>query len=152
MREAVKLIYLSLAIILFSRCTDDDDLRVFTLNQKLEIAQEDIIRVDIEQGDRYVEVQVLEITDSRCPSDLRCFRAGEAEVRVALNGQQEKPTLVDLCIGDCPQNNQGYQEVDTVEVTLDNTAYALILSNVLPFPTTTNQSLTKQACLRMTTR
>ena len=145
--------YLSILILVALCCQcNDDDPEAFSLDQKLVIAQEDIIRLDIGQGDRYVEVQVLEITDSRCPSDLRCFRAGEAEVRVAVNGFQEELTLVDLCIGDCPQYNQGFREADTVEVTLDHTAYAVILSEVIPFPTTTNQSITKQACLRIITR
>ena len=134
---------------LFYQC--DDDPEVFTLNQKLVMAQEDIIRLDIDNDTGYVEIQVLDIDDSRCPSNASCIRFGEAEVKVAVNGLQEKATLVDLCIGDCPQYTQGFRDTDTVEVTLDNIPYAVILLDVIPFPTTTNQSETKKACLKVIT-
>jgi hypothetical protein len=148
--KKLKCLYILLLAALFYQCNDDDP-EAFTLNQKLAIAQEDIIRLNIENDTGYIEIQVLNISDSRCPSDVTCVRFGEAEVKVAVNGLQEKATLVDLCIGDCPQYTAGFRDTDTVEVTLDHVLYEVILLDVIPFPTTTNQSDTKKACIKVIT-
>lgn len=133
---------------LFQQCGEDSPDKM-TLDQQFEIKQEEIITLDLESDTGYIEVQVISITESRCPSDVTCVRYGEAEVKVSVTGQQEIATLVDLCIGDCPQINNGFQHSDTVEVTLDNRDYAVILLDVIPYPTTSNQSDPKEALVKI---
>ena len=117
----------------------------FTLDQQLEIKQEEVITLDLADESEYIEVQVISIMESRCPSDVTCVRYGEAKVKVSVTGLQEIATLVDLCIGEC----QGLQDSDTAEVTIDNKHYAVILTDVIPYPATTNQSVPKEALLRI---
>jgi|GEM_PF-1882154 len=134
---------------LYQQCNEDYPER-FTLDQELEIEQEEVITLDLanDHDTGYIEVQVISITDSRCPINANCVRFGEAEVKVSVTGLQEIATIIDLCIGDCLQHGE-FLEADTVEVNIDNKDYAVILTDVIPYPATTNQSVPKEALLRI---
>jgi hypothetical protein len=138
-----------LLVVLFHQCGEDDPDK-FTLDQQFEINQEEVITLDLanDHDTGYIEIQVISITDSRCPINANCVRFGEAEVKISVTGLQEIATLVDLCIGDCLHRGK-FLETDTVEVNIDNKDYAVILTDVVPYPTTSNQSSPKEAVLRI---
>ncbi len=74
---------------------------------------------------------------------------GEVEVKVGVSGVEEILKTLDLCIGDCPQRNKGVIIADTVAVEIDGKDYAVILKDVVPFPSTTNQDKSKEAILEI---
>jgi len=102
-----------------------------------------------ENTEQFVNVTGLEINDSRCPSDAVCVRFGEAKVKVGVSGMQEILKTLDFCIGDCFGKNKGFIERDTVDFTLDNKNYSLILKEVNPYPNTQNTNQPKEALLRL---
>jgi len=130
------------------QCSDDAP-EVFTLDQLIEVHEGQLVTLTWGEAEKYIDLNVIDIDDSRCPDDVVCVRFGEAEVMVSVNGAEEIVNIVDLCIGDCPQRNQGSISADTAFVELDNEDYVVILSDVVPFPTTTNQSTPKKAVLKV---
>jgi len=142
----IKLILLLLLGLSLQQCSDETPV-LFTLNQEFEAQEAQLITLELEQD--HITLQVLEIAESRCPSDVVCVRFGEAMVKVEVSGVQEIPKTIDLCIGDCPQRGGGVIIEDTVAVEIDDKDYAIILRDVVPYPTTTNQAKPKEAILEM---
>ena len=144
------LVCIGIALVgILSQSCDNDSPELYTLEQKFTISEDEAIKLQLPSDTGYLDVQIINVSESRCPSDVTCIRAGEVEVRAAVTGLQETATLVDLCIGDCLKRKGGFLETDTVEVQLDNKVYAVILLDVLPFPTTSNQTAKKEVCLKI---
>jgi hypothetical protein len=142
------LLAMIIAGIVFQQCSDETP-ELFTLNQEFEAREAELVTLELEQDQGHINLQVLEITESRCPSDVVCVRFGEAEVKVGVSGVEEILKTLDLCIGDCLQRNKGVILADTVAVEIDGKDYAVILKDVIPFPSTTNQDKTKEAILEV---
>jgi hypothetical protein len=141
-----RLLIFSLMTFLVQQCHDSANL--FTLDSEFEIREDQLITVQLEgEGDQYINVQVLDITESRCPSNASCVRFGEAIVKLAATGVEETVHNLELCIGDCPQLNEGFKEADTVSVQLDGSNYQVILLEVKPYPSTQNQDETRRALI-----
>lgn len=74
------------------------------------------------------------VSDSRCPINAQCFRAGEVLVDLQLNSTQK----VQMCLGDCqfvqPARKKGFVTQDSLEVVVDSQKYLLILQQVNPYP------------------
>ena len=148
MSNKLGLLGLLLIAVVFYQCGDDAD--IFTLDREFEIQEDQRITINLEGEDSaYIEVQVLDIVDSRCPSNASCVRFGEAVVNIAANGVKENIYNFELCIGDCPQKNQGFKESDTVAAQLDGNNYKIILLDVNPYPFTQNQNESKSALLKV---
>ena len=136
------------ASMMFQLCSDDQP-ELFTLDQQFEAHESELITLKLEQDQGHINLQVLEIAESRCPSDVVCVRFGEAMVTVGVSGIEEIIKTLDLCIGDCPQRNNGVIISDTVVVEIDGKNYAVILKDVVPYPSTTNQNVPKEAILEV---
>lgn len=134
--------------LLFQKCTEDS-LALFTLNQEFQAREAELVTLELEQDQGQINLQVINIMESRCPSDVVCVRFGEAMVKVGVSGAEEILKTIDLCVGDCPQRGGGVIIQDTVAVEIDNKDYAVILKDVVPYPTTTNQDQTQKAILEI---
>ena len=144
------LIYTGIILVVaFLISCNDDDPEVFQFDQEFVIGQEETVFLSENNDSIRIEVQVIDITDSRCPANANCVRFGEAEVKLSVTGKEDIANIIDLCLGDCPTYNRGFLESDTVEVTIDDRNYAVILLNVTPYPFTTNETVSKQAHLKM---
>lgn len=134
--------------LLVQQCDDSPDIN--RLNQEFEIQEDQLITIELEDEDKaYINVQMLSIQESRCPANASCVRYGEAIVSLAANGVEETVHTFDLCIGDCPQQNEGFKETDTVSVQLDGSNYRIILLEVNPYPTTLNMQDPRRALLKV---
>jgi len=142
------LLTMIIAGIVFQQCSDETPA-LFTLNQELQAREAELITLELEQDQGHINLQVLEIAESRCPSDVVCVRFGEAMVTVGVSGIEEIIKTLDLCIGDCPQRNKGVIIADTAAVEIDGKNYAVILKDVVPYPMTTNQNVPKEAILEV---
>lgn len=123
--------------------------QVYTLNRSFEVQEGGAVTLTWGEKEQWIKLMVLDIEESRCPSDVVCIRFGEAQVKIGINGTQEMLQTLDMCIGDCPQFNRGFLEADTATVEVDGVAYAVILFDVLPYPTTINSSIPKKAVLKV---
>ncbi len=142
----IKLILLILLGLSFQKCSDESP-ELFILNQEFQAQETEQITLELEQDQGHINLQVFEIAESRCPSDVVCIRFGEAMVKVGVSGVEEILKTIDLCVGDCPQRGGGVIIEDTVAVEIDDKNYAVILKDVIPYPTTTNQDQIKEAIL-----
>ncbi len=148
MRKLILLVF-ALSAVVLQQCSDDAE--PYTLDRQFRVKQEEAVTINLPDGILFLDVFAISISDSRCPSNASCVRFGEAEVKLSVTGLEEVAKVVDLCIGDCPQHNQGFIESDTAQVTIDNIDYSVILIDVEPYPTTTNQSIPKEALIKIIT-
>lgn len=86
-----------------------------------------------------IAMEIIAITDNRCPVDVQCFSAGDAKVKVNMSGIEPGITELNFCIGQCGNR---YQKADTVSLQHQNQAYQLILTEVNPYPGTGNKKKT----------
>ena len=94
-----------------------------------------------------------DIEDSRCPEDVQCVRAGEAIVTLQTHAVPtiDETQIVKMCLGDClglsPKG--GFREADTANISLDGNKYRLILTEVSPYPNTTQPAQKKDYSIKL---
>lgn len=81
--------------------------------------------IDYLSTDNTIKFSITEINDSRCPSDLKCFWAGKADVKIEL----ESPVKATFVLSTL--DNGIYNSTDTVG------NYSFQLIDVLPYPVST---------------
>jgi hypothetical protein len=95
-----------------------------------------------------VTVRADSIQDSRCPKDVTCIWAGQANVKLLLSKDSDS-TTVRLALG--PDMKEGYSKrLDSTNVSLSNTTYKVILREVNPFPTSSNADQPRTAIVQVT--
>ncbi|MDX5347242.1 MAG: hypothetical protein LPJ89_03475 [Hymenobacteraceae bacterium] len=87
-----------------------------------------------------LSVKVLEINDSRCPSNAICVHMGSANVKVEINQHQ---TVV-LCLGACGSSG------NSAVVNVNAATYALELTDVNPYPEAGQPLPVQKAVFRIT--
>ena len=98
----------------------------------------------IENNNRALYVSVVEIEDSRCPSDLVCVRAGEASVKVIIEDTRNSQFNTLLCIGDCSPSIK-----DIRSFVFYNIEYTIQLIEVNPYPTSINEDENMRIVLKL---
>lgn len=122
------------------QCSKKDSDQVAALDQTIKLQNKQSTTVKAVGTD--VQLTVTKISDSRCPSDVTCVWAGQANVNVELRDQAGTLQATDLCLGAC-QN-------DSATVVLDAVPYWLTLTAVDPYPVSSAPSPTQTAALRLT--
>ncbi|MDJ1478954.1 hypothetical protein QNI16_00575 [Cytophagaceae bacterium YF14B1] len=132
------------AIVLFSQCMRDGlTPKSVSLNQAtiLQAKQSAILRTNIAASNG-LNIRVDSIQDSRCPKEVACIWAGNAQVFFTTSkGQAVKSGT--LCIGACGQ----LKTADTTQIELSGMHYDIILQRVDPYPTQTENQPAKTARL-----
>ncbi|MEJ2005428.1 MAG: hypothetical protein P8X57_10780 [Cyclobacteriaceae bacterium] len=79
-----------------------------------------------------IRLNLLSLSDSRCPSDVTCIRAGEysADIEMILNPDT---TYINLCRGDCNQFDK-----DSALAIINNKEYWVRMDDLTPYPSTDN--------------
>ena len=72
-------------------------------------------------------VKLNKITDSRCPPNLQCIWAGNVTTEVKLTAEDGSEAFAKLCLGEC---DKAFKTSDTSVISLNNTSYIVILSEV----------------------
>ncbi|MFC6996784.1 hypothetical protein [Rufibacter roseus] len=87
-----------------------------------------------------LRVRLQKIDDSRCPMNAMCIRYGSAVADFQIEDSQGNSAAKRLYLGDAlpAPDNRGSRTADTVEVALGNRHYFLILSDVQPYPNTSD--------------
>ena len=135
-----------LAVGLFLTHCDNDNTQIYTLDNWFEVEEGHAVTITWGEEGKWINLMVIDIEDSRCPSDAACVRAGNADVMLGVNGVQEILKTLDMCVGEC---DPPINEVDTAQVELDGEDYAVLLKDVTPYPTTTNQDQAKKAVMKV---
>lgn len=116
--------------------------KTINFNQDFELGLNDSIIVE-SVGNR-LSVQLVEISDSRCPEGVQCVWAGNATVRIDLKGQDGSTGSAALCIGQCTVNSGS---PDAASVTLGSEVYVIRLKEVRPYPKNGDKEKSKTAVL-----
>ena len=139
--------YYSIGLILIfsllSCSRDEHDTKILT-GQEFAIREGE--RMDLMDTTQFIaELEVQEITDSRCPVNAQCIRAGEALVTLGIRGNKGGITERELCIGDCTVIFSRTVTSDTVAISVDDISITLILLAVDPYPSLANNDTDKTA-------
>ncbi|WP_207433923.1 hypothetical protein [Sabulibacter ruber] len=78
--------------------------------------------------------------DSRCPMNAMCIRQGSVITQVQVKDAQGNNATKILYLGDAltAPENRGVRSADTVNVALGSKTYRLILTEVQPYPNTSD--------------
>ncbi|MFB9861810.1 hypothetical protein [Rufibacter immobilis] len=85
-------------------------------------------------------LQLLKVEDSRCPMNAMCIRQGSAVTHVQVKDQKGNEATKILYLGDAltVPEDRGIRSADTVQVLLGGKPYQLILTEVQPYPNTSD--------------
>lgn len=131
--------YLSLVLLAFL-LSCEEDMRFISADRNeeftLSVGQTAIIHLTSPDGatESDISISLSAIDESRCPSSVQCFRAGEVFVTVDITGTQEILQRFEMCLGDCLDRNMGFIQMDTVDFVQDNFELQLVLQEVFPYP------------------
>jgi hypothetical protein len=96
---------------------------------------------------------VVNINDSRCPTNADCLLPGQATVRAQLRAGADSSRTVNLCLGGCYGPEYRFRFRDSAAVTLKGRDYWLYLLAVDPYPITfESNNAPKTATMRLTAR
>ncbi|WP_018620560.1 hypothetical protein [Spirosoma luteum] len=123
----------------------------FAACKSSDLAPTNRISVGLNQSARLssgVAVRVDSIQDSRCPTGGICIWAGQARVKLSLSKGSDS-TTVGLILEPGVMAGSPKRQ-DSTNVTLSSETYKVILKDVIPYSTTTNQNLPKSAVVEVT--
>lgn len=81
-------------------------------------------KVFLPKARRELSVSLININDNRCPENVQCITAGSATAEIKLTGKDGSEAITKLVLG------QSENASDTISVTLDDSNYSVILSEV----------------------
>ena len=115
-------------LICFVACEQSQDL-INTYQTEQEFTMEEGKIVTVKNGEDYIQLQLENIEDSRCPANANCVRAGEAVVNVKITDSKNRESSFTMYFGE-----KSNFKPDTTEFSVQQKNYAIILNNVLPYP------------------
>ncbi|MCE7039954.1 hypothetical protein [Dyadobacter sp. CY312] len=78
----------------------------------------------------------FDVSDSRCPENVKCVWAGNAKVDLALEGVGTEGKItkhINLCLGAC-STSRGFHTIDSLDQDFAGQKYRFILESVNPYP------------------
>ena len=130
----------------FISCKKTDNVGV---DQRFEVQEQRTVVVALPASKS--QIRVTRITESRCPTGVQCFWAGQATVDAALSVGPDSTRVTALYLGQGLGPGATWHNRDSVAVTLAGQPYWLYLLAVNPYPSG-NSSGKKTATFRLTTR
>ena len=120
-------------------CSEDTALQNTPIEGSFEstaIASTDQQVIYISEGSPF-SIEVTSIKDSRCPSDVVCIWAGQAQVTFFITGIDQPIDLYLVMGSQC--------ETCSYEFVFEGRLYELILEDVSPYPTRKNINSSRKA-------
>ena len=81
-------------------------------------------KVFLPKAKKELVVSLVNINDNRCPENVQCITAGNATAEIKLTSKEGSEAITKLVL------DQSANATDTISVTLDETNYSVILSEV----------------------
>jgi hypothetical protein len=88
---------------------------------------------------------VLAINDGRCPENANCVTAGKANVKVNFKSDQND-YIANFCLGDCEKA----QHASIQHILINSVIYTAELTELTPYPNTTQNPIRQQINLKLT--
>ena len=140
------ILLLASAVLLLMQCQTSKiaALTPGLLNQEMQISLNQKITLRDDNKKHLGEITFMHLDESRCPINAMCVRQGAAVTSFALQTNLAENQNIRLFIGDFMANdsrNRRNLTADTVVVQLnDKNRYQLILTAVVPYPGTSNET------------
>ncbi|MES2873057.1 MAG: hypothetical protein V4708_04995 [Bacteroidota bacterium] len=98
------------------------DVKSAPFNTAFEIKLDE--EVFLPKSKKELSVSLLNVTDNRCPENVRCITGGKAVAQIKLTNKHGSEAITKLALEQSPGSS------DTIDVTLDDKHYTVILNEV----------------------
>ena len=141
-----KILAVSAVCLGFISCKKMDSVGV---DQQFEVQEQRTVVVALPTGKP--QIRVIKISESRCPTGVQCFWAGQVTVDVALSVGSDSTCVTGLYLGQGLGQGANWHNRDSAAVALAGQSYWLYLLAVNPYPSGNSPSK-KTATFRLTIR
>lgn len=128
-------------------CQKDDSAGESVSATGFEVAHQKTASVSM-TGAEAVQITLKNVTDSRCPSNVNCFWAGNVQTTIEIKTAAEPAQTADLCLGSC-KTGKPFSQRDSTTVLVNSKPYWLHLTAVNPYPSASSDNTPKTASLRL---
>lgn len=139
----LKRVFLILFYIVILNGCNHDEPAVVRIDNWFAVRLGEKVKI-IDDRNHVLFVSLVEIDESRCPSDAFCIQPGRVLTKLVIEDSRNSQFSTLLCLGDCsPSITQMRSFV------LYNIEYTLILREVNPYPETGNPDNVKTAVVKL---
>ena len=134
-------------VVLVVACNQDEvGQRKVSLDVSFQISENETVLIDdpFPESPQSLIIQLLNITDSRCPSNVVCIWAGNANISLNINNTKETKD-VHLCFGDCAL----FGLSNEIEIVFGSASYLIIFEALIPYPSDFSSELIQSATLKV---
>ncbi len=135
-------------VVLLVACNQDEvGQRKVSLDIPFQISENETVLIDdpSPESPQILIIQLLNISDSRCPSNVVCVWAGNANISLNITNTKETKD-VQLCIGDCARFGGLPNEI---EIIFGNANYVIIFEALTPYPSDLSSEPRQSATLKL---
>jgi len=126
-------IWNSIMVVLLVACNQDEvGQRKVSLDIPFQISENETVLINdpFPESPQSLIIQLLNISDSRCPSNVVCVWGGTANILLNITNTKETKD-VQLCIGDCARFGGLPNEI---EIIFGSDSYLIIFEALTPYP------------------
>lgn len=148
MKELNMKIWNSIMVVLLVACNQDEvGQRKVSLDIPFQISENETVLIDdpSPESPQSLIIQLLNISDSRCPSNVVCIWGGTANILLNITNTKETKDF-QLCIGDCARFGGLPNEI---EIIFGSASYVIILEALTPYPSSFSSELIQSATLKL---
>lgn len=139
----IKRVFLLLFIIVNLNACNHDEPAVVRIDSWFALRLGEKVKI-IDDRNHVLFVSLVEIDETRCPSDVFCIQPGRVLTKVVIEDSRNSQFSTLLCLGDCsPSITQMRSFV------LYNIEYTLSLREVNPYPETGNLDNEKTVVMKL---
>jgi len=134
-------------VILLVACNQDEvGQRKVSLDIPFQISENETVLIDdpFPESPQSLTIQLLNISESRCPSNAVCIWARNANISLNITNTKETKD-VQLCIGDCSL----FGLSNEIEIVFGSASYAIIFEALTPYPSDFSNELIQSATLKL---
>src|SRR5690606_26231971 len=119
--------------LMFVACSKNNRTVILTNSGKTEMLKPgDVISFGEEHD--LIKIRFESLNDSRCPTNVNCVRAGDAIANLTIEDIDQQKQNLTLTIGESSDF-----KADTIDISIKEKPYRIILENVLPYPESDKQ-------------
>ena len=134
-------------VVLLVACNQDEvGQRKVSLDIPFQISENETVLINdpSPESPQSLIIQLLNISDSRCPSNVVCVWAGNANISLNITNTKETKD-VQLCIGDCAL----FGLSNEIEIIFGSASYVIIFEALAPYPSDLSSEPRQSATLKL---
>lgn len=137
-----RVFFILFIIIVYSGCNHEEPA-VVRINNWFALGMGEKVKI-IDDQNHVLFVSLVEIDETRCPTDAFCIQPGRVLIKVVVEDTRNSQFSTLLCLGDCSPSITNLKSF-----VFYNIEYTLDLKEVNPYPEAGNSDIEKTAVLKL---